>query len=205
MCQDSRHISTLPLPSPYFKLPLSLASTQLTSSLSLFPPTSILNTAVRTIFIKNKSDHAIPLLKILRGLSLSFRVKVRALRVSGRINLPWSPSSVRTSSHFLFLISPASTLALIILSTLSLRGVCTPDLSVRKLCVQASAWPALYLLSGLCSDTISHWNLPWPSFLSETFLSHWNLPCNYVNYNCPQALLSGLLCLILCFSFLLST
>ena len=117
-------------------------------------------------------------------------------------DLPVASEPPLTSSSW-SLLPPR--LPLFILSTLSLRGVCTPDLSVRKLCVQASAWPALYLLSGLCSDTISHWNLPWPSFLTETFLSHWNLPCNYVNYNCPQALLSGLLCLILCFSFLLST
>ena len=78
-------------------------------------------------------------------------------------DLPVASEPPLTSSSW-SLLPPR--LPLFILSTLSLRGVCTPDLSVRKLCVQASAWPALYLLSGLCSDTISHWNLPWPSFFS---------------------------------------
>lgn len=134
-------------------------------------------------------------------------LKSEPLGFQAACNLPWSPSRIRTSpltSSSWSLLPPCLPLS-IILSTLSLRGVCTPDLSVWKLCAQASAWLSLYLLPGLCSDTISHWNLPWPSFLTETFLSHWNLPCNYINYRCPQALLSGLLCLILCFSFLHST
>ena len=190
MCQDSHHTSALP--SPCFKLPLSLASSQLslhfcTFLLHLFSTQrwgqSLLKKTSQIMrSLCSKSCEDCPSLSELKSEPLGFQAAC---------NLPWSPSRIRTSpltSSSWSLLPPCLPLS-IILSTLSLRGVCTPDLSVWKLCAQASAWLSLYLLPGLCSDTISHWNLP----------------CNYINYRCPQALLSGLLCLILCFSFLHST
>ena len=134
-----------------------------------------------------------PLLKTLQWLSVSFRVKVRAFREALRpyVIYPWPPSRIWTSSPTSTswpLLPPCSPLN--ILSTLSLRDLCTPDLSAWRLCAHTSAGLALCFLSGLCSNIISHWSLPWPP---------------YVNYNCPQALLSGPPSPFLCFSFLHTT
>lgn len=78
---------------------------------------------------------------------------------------PWFPTRIWTSSPTSTswpLLPPCSSLN--ILSTVSCRGLCTPDLPAWRLFAPSSVGHAFCLLSGLHSNIISHWRLPWLHF-----------------------------------------